>query len=205
MKKYVINNGNIFKGTLEEFQKRWFNDANEQKIRDWCKEKNFNLDIECPDDIIVVFRGEYEDKMAIAVFTRSEFEKIEKKFPDEFKNKFPAYSDEYYSTEVFSLNSWGTDVKVPNKKKLRYMIYKVTMDWRGIMFQMSKLPLTVDNSVLANASAIKKSDNDLYNVYVWALSDGNAIEKAQKIIDRKMATEFSKFFKKRSQRVWIDD
>ena len=171
-KKYIIDNGNVFEGTLEQFQNRFFNDTDDQ--------------IERPDDIIVIFQGEYEDKMAIAVYTRSELEKFTKKFPDEFKDREGVmFSDECYSTEYFSLNSYGTNITTPNKNTLRYKIYQVTMNLQGKMYKMVKLPFTVNNSLFANKSiAYKSEDNDLYDIYIWASSDGSAIQKAKVVISK---------------------
>lgn len=44
-KRYIINGGDIFEGTIEQFQDCFFSNATEETIKQWCKDNNYVLNI----------------------------------------------------------------------------------------------------------------------------------------------------------------
>ena len=43
--KIIINNGDMFEGTLEQFEDCFFPNANLESIRIWCEDNKFELEI----------------------------------------------------------------------------------------------------------------------------------------------------------------
>lgn len=44
-KMYIINDGNMFYGTVDDFKDCFFDNANDETISDWCEEMGFTLEI----------------------------------------------------------------------------------------------------------------------------------------------------------------
>lgn len=42
-KIYLIDDGNLFQGTLDQFRACFFSNADEEMIRNWCNEQGFTL------------------------------------------------------------------------------------------------------------------------------------------------------------------
>jgi len=45
VKKYIIDNGEMFDGTVEQFQDCFFSNADEDTVRDWCNNMDYNLEV----------------------------------------------------------------------------------------------------------------------------------------------------------------
>jgi len=45
VKGYIIDNGDLFDGTVEQFQDCFFSNADEYTVRDWCESEGYILEV----------------------------------------------------------------------------------------------------------------------------------------------------------------
>ena len=43
---FIIDNGDVFYGTLEQFQDCFFSNATPELIQDWCRENGYSYEVE---------------------------------------------------------------------------------------------------------------------------------------------------------------
>lgn len=167
MRRYIIDDGEIFDGTLEQFKDCFFDNADDASIENWCDEQGYKLEIEDPNTIIIL-EDPHEETGPIAAFTRKGYKRFKKIFPD----------DDISYVEM-DIDSEGFDLHIPKNRN----IYEIHMNPQGKLYKLKKLPRSYYNSRTACKSYIRKGMvKDEYFTFLWASSEGNAIDITKKRI-----------------------
>ena len=167
MRKYIIDG--IFEGSLKQFQDRFFSNADDSSIKTWCNENGYKLEIEDPNNIIVVNKPDGIGK-PIAIFTRKGYNEFKKKFPDEHM----------LETEFLEIDTYGSHTLIPMGKNI-YLVY-MSKYGNGYKFKhIHNLTITVQNARRANEQKMSDQFGEMgtVHVYVWGSSAQDAIEIAE--------------------------
>jgi len=105
MRKYIINDGKVFDGTMKQFKDCFFDNATEESIKHWCKEQDFTLRIENPN----ISRKLNMKKLTTKIIGDILMDEL-----DKHNKKLKKLNEDFHKRTEFLIKVSGLITKYPN-------------------------------------------------------------------------------------------